>query len=79
MGSRASTHDVAEALQLVARVQTEADLDAGRGGWGTDLSKFLAEVILRAMSGSIQHVTTALEMRLVASSSRQLLDDLPSE
>ncbi len=44
VGSRASPEGTAEALELVARVQREAALDAGGSGWGTDLSKFLAEV-----------------------------------
>ena len=44
VGPRASREGIKEALDLVARVQREAAKDAGGSGWGTDLSKFLAEV-----------------------------------
>ena len=46
VGSRATPEGIAEALDLVARVEREAALDAGGSGWGTDLTKFLTEVTL---------------------------------
>ena len=45
VGSHASRDGIREALELVAHVQCEAALDPGGSGWGTDLRKFLAEVI----------------------------------
>ena len=42
----ASAEDVAEAVELVARVQREAALDVDGSGWGTDLDDSLAEVTL---------------------------------